>query len=138
VRHAALVATPVVAHAAAVVATAVALHFFLTPAEMISTVPDQTVRYATYALAFCLIALSAGTVLGLLVIGTSWLPVAYLWSVPFAIVLLPSVSPSAAHFIYVGMTSRIGGLLAIAGMIAWVLGLSAGALAIVALSRYRH
>lgn len=136
-RKAALVAT-VIAHATAAAATAVALRFFLTPAEMISTVPDQALRYATYALAFCLVALSAGTVLGLLMVGTSWLPVAYLWSVPFAIVLLPSVSPSAANFIYVGMASRIGGLLAITGMVAWVLGLSTGALGIVALSRYRH
>lgn len=114
------------AHLIAAVAVSFALRIFLTPIERVELVPPQPVRYAAYALAILLVALAAGTVLAAFLRGTTWLPVIYLWSVPFAIVLYPVVDPSAAHFLFVGITGHIGGALAFLASFLWMAGLAGG------------
>ncbi len=125
------------AHVFSAVITTVALRFFLTPPAQIHTIPDQPVRYATYALAVFAIATAAGTVLGIFVTQSSWLPAIYLWLMPLAIVLYPAVDPAAAGFVYTGVTSHFAGVLALLATVLWLLGLSTGTLAVIRATGYR-
>jgi hypothetical protein len=119
---------------AAAAGIAVALSLFLTPSDAPQTVP-QLGRYAVYAAALFLIAIAAGTVVGALVVGTTWAPAIYLWLVPFTILALPAVDPSAAYFVYTGVTSRFAGGLALVACVLWTGGVPIGAVAMVRLAR---
>lgn len=115
-----------IAHIVAILVAVLALSVFLTPADQIARVPSQPIRYALYATAIFALACAAGTVVAYFVAHGSWLPVIYLWSVPFGIVLYPAIDPGAANFVYVGITSHIAGPLAILASVIWVIGIGLG------------
>ncbi len=117
-------------HAAAALALAIALSLFLTPEGSALPLP-QIGRYAVYASALFVAALAAGTVVGGLLVGPSWWPVVYLWLVPFAIVALPAIDPSAAYFVYTGVTNRFAAGLAAVASALWVAGVAIGATTVV-------
>lgn len=113
-------------HVWAVAVTALALRVFLTPPELIQTVPAQPVRYALYALVAFAIGNAAGSVLGVFLTRRSWLPVVYLWAVPFALLLYPAVDSAGARFLYVAVTSHVAGVLAVGASVLWILGIAGG------------
>ncbi len=115
-----------VAHAVAFGMVLTSLRLFLTPVALEPQLPPQAVRYLIYALSVTCVALAAGTVLALFVSGGSWWPALYLGSVPLLVVALPLVDPSAAHFVYAGVTDRLAGWAAAAASVLWVIGVALG------------
>lgn len=111
-----------VSHATAGIAIAVSLRVFLTPPAEIASVPPQPARYAVYALTAFVGAIAAGSMLGVLVTGRSWLPAVYLWLLPLVLVALPLIDPGVAGFIYAGFTGHVGAGLALSAAVLWILG----------------
>lgn len=118
--------------------TVIALRIFLTPQALINTVPAQPIRYAIYALVAFALGNAAGTVLGVFLTGRSWLPVFYLWAVPFALLLYPAVDSAGADFLYTAVTSHVAGVLAAAASVLWIIGIAVGLLLVLRLGAVRE
>src|SRR5687767_785361 len=116
----------VATHVLAASVTSLALRIFLTPPDLIHTVPAQPIRYGIYALVALALGCAAGTVLGLFLRGRSWLPVLYLWAVPFALLVYPAIDADGAELLYTAVTSHVAGVLAAATSMLWIIGIVVG------------
>lgn len=124
-------------HALAGVAILISLRLFLTPPAEIASAPPQPMRYAIYAFSALSGGSAAGTLLGVLVTGGSWLPAVYLWLLPLILVALPQIDPAVAGFVYAGFAGRLGFGLAVAAAMLWIVGCIAGFVLAYALERPR-
>lgn len=122
-----------VTHIWAAFVTVVALRIFLTPPELIHTVPSQPARYLVYALVAFALGNAGGTVLGVFLTSRTWLLAVYLWSVPFVLILYPAVDPAGARFLYTAVTSHVAGVLAVGASALWMVGIAAGLLVVLRL-----